>query len=46
VGGLEMHNTGYLYLRGTHIQAQWLEALDVECARWRGRQGTGVTSVP
>ena len=35
VGGLEMPNTGYLYLRGTHVQARWPGALDVECTKWR-----------
>jgi large exoprotein involved in heme utilization and adhesion len=45
VGGLEMHTTDHLYLRGTHVQAQWPEALDVECARWRGMQRIGGTNV-
>jgi large exoprotein involved in heme utilization and adhesion len=45
MGGLEMHNIGYLYLRGAPVQAPWLEALDVECARWRGMQKIGGTNV-
>ena len=47
VGGLgwESDNTSYLSLRGLHVQAQWLEALDVECARWRWMQGTDVKTV-
>ena len=32
VRGLEHDSTSYLSLRGVHVQAQWLEALDVECA--------------
>jgi large exoprotein involved in heme utilization and adhesion len=46
VGGLESDNTSYLSLRGPHGQAQWLEALDVECARWRWMQGTDVKTAP
>jgi hypothetical protein len=45
VGELESDNTSYLSLRGLHGQAQWLEALDVECARWRWMQGTDVKTV-
>jgi len=45
VGGLESDNTSYLSLRGPHGQAQGLEALDVECARWRWMQGTDVKTV-
>ena len=45
VGGLESDNTSYLSLRRPHGQAQWMEALDVECARWRWMQGTDVTTV-
>jgi large exoprotein involved in heme utilization and adhesion len=37
VGGLEMHNPGYLYLRGAHAQARWLGAPDVECTKWLGQ---------
>jgi filamentous hemagglutinin family protein len=37
VGGLERHNPGYLYLRGTHAQARWPGALDVECTKWMGQ---------
>jgi len=46
VGGLGSDNTSYLDLRGVHVQAQWLETLDVECARWRWMQGTDVKTVP
>jgi large exoprotein involved in heme utilization and adhesion len=46
VGGLESDSTSYLSLRGAHVQAQWLEALDVECARWRWMHGTDVKTVP
>jgi large exoprotein involved in heme utilization and adhesion len=45
VGELESDNTSYLSLRGPHVQAQWLEALDVECARWRWMQETDVKTV-
>jgi hypothetical protein len=46
VRGLEGDNTSYLDLRGAHVQAQWLETLDVECARWRWMQGTDIKTVP
>src|SRR5262249_25958973 len=46
VGGLERPNTGEGYLRGTEAQAPGWEMLDVDCARWRGRQGTDIKTVP
>ena len=46
VGGLESDNTSSLSLRGAYGQAQGLEALDVECARWRWMQGTDINTVP
>jgi hypothetical protein len=35
VEGLEMPNTGDLYLRGTQAQTRWSSALDGECAKWK-----------
>jgi hypothetical protein len=46
VRGLESDNTSYLDLRGAHVQAQWPEILDGECARWRWMQGTDIKTVP
>ena len=45
-GGLERHTTDYLSIEGAQGQAQWLEALNEECARWRWTQGSNGKSRP
>jgi hypothetical protein len=45
-GGLERPNTDSRYLRGTQAPAPRRETLDMDCARWRGMQGTDVKTVP
>jgi large exoprotein involved in heme utilization and adhesion len=46
VEGLEIPNTGDVYLRGTQAQAPRWEALDMDCARGREMQGTDGTTGP
>jgi large exoprotein involved in heme utilization and adhesion len=45
-GGLERPTIEALSVRGTQAQARGPGALDVECVRWRGRQGIDVHTVP